>query len=262
MNDKLKQNIVDYWNRRPCGVTHSNNEKGTREYFLDVTQRRRQTVDWLGSVSGFVDYSKWKGKRVIEIGCGIGTEADEFARYGANYTGIDISAVSIEMARKRFEVFDLPGQFFVMNGADPTGLNKLGKFDLVYSNGVMHHWPDLPEFINNAKNILNPTGSFIFMVYSTNSWRHAMAQAGLMQYEAQYNCPYVQTYDKKEISKFLEPHFYIKNIVQEGCFMFNVEKYKQNQLELEPWFAVMSEQMRRAVDKFLGECYMVEAKLS
>jgi SAM-dependent methyltransferase len=262
MTEDLKQDIIDYWNRRPCGVTHSANQPGTREYFLDVTQRRRQTVDWLGSVSGFVDYARWSGKRVLEIGCGIGTEADEFARAGANYTGIDISAVSIELARKRFQVFDLPGQFFVMNGADPVGLADLGQFDLVYCNGVMHHWPDLVQFIINVKDILCQDGSFIFMVYSKHSWRHSMVQAGLMQYEAQDNCPYVKTYDHKEIAEFLQPHFHINDIIQEGCFMFNVEKYKLNQLELEPWFAAMSEEMRRAVDKFLGECFMVEAKLS
>jgi cyclopropane fatty-acyl-phospholipid synthase-like methyltransferase len=63
-------------------------------------------------------FHQWRGKRVLEVGSGIGSDAVEFVRHGAEYVGIDLSAESVAMSRQRFDLFGLEGEFHVMDAAD------------------------------------------------------------------------------------------------------------------------------------------------
>jgi len=101
--------IQSYWNRQPCNIKHSNKEFLSKEYFDEVEHRKYFVED---HIPHFADFASWKGKRVLEIGCGIGTDAVNFARNGAIYTGIELSDVSLDIAKKRFEVYGLSGNFF------------------------------------------------------------------------------------------------------------------------------------------------------
>src|SRR4051812_42278438 len=69
--------VRDFWNARPCNIRHSPRPVGTREYFDDV-ERRKYFVE--PHIPGFADFSAWKGRRVLEIGCGLGTDTVSFAR--------------------------------------------------------------------------------------------------------------------------------------------------------------------------------------
>ena len=256
----LEQQIYEYWNRQPCSIKHSKNPIGSREYFLDLSQRRSIIVDAENFQSNFVDFESWKDKRVLEIGCGVATDGARFAQAGADYVGIDLTDSAIELARKRFDLFGLPGQFKVANAAEPETFQDLGTFDLVYSWGVIHHWPDLDVLLSNIHACLKPNGIFIFLVYAKNSWKHSMVLAGLAQYEAQDNCPFVDAYYEEEVRGFLSGRFEVLDLQQRGTFMYNVDKYKQGILELEPWFAAMPEAIRTAVDRQLGGHYIGKAR--
>ena len=107
--------------------------------------------------------------------------------------------------------------------------------------------------------LLKDDGKFKFLVYAKNSWKYAMIQAGLDQYEAQSNCPYAIAYTNEEIQDLIGDKFNIEKIEQNHCFMYNIPKYKQNIFELQPWFAAMSEEMREAVSTKLGWHLMVTA---
>ena len=115
-----------------------------------------------------------QANRVLEIGCGIGTDAQQFAQNGAHYVGIDLSNESLALSKQRFKVFELEGEFHNIDMTDLTALEKLGKFDLVYSYGVIHHFPNIEKIIANVHAILNTSGEFKFMVYAKNSWKYAM----------------------------------------------------------------------------------------
>ena len=69
--------VHDYWNARPCNIRHSTKPVGTREYF-DEVEARKYLVE--SHIPGFADFQRWKGKKVLEIGCGIGTDTINFAR--------------------------------------------------------------------------------------------------------------------------------------------------------------------------------------
>ncbi|HUK38601.1 MAG TPA: methyltransferase domain-containing protein, partial [Methanomicrobiales archaeon] len=96
--------VRDYWNSRPCNIRHSPREIGTREYF-DEVEARKYFVE--PHIPLFAEFERWKGKKVLEIGCGIGTDTINFARHGALVTAVDISSNSIDIARRRAEIFGL-----------------------------------------------------------------------------------------------------------------------------------------------------------
>src|SRR5713226_1356279 len=98
--------VRDFWNRRPCNIRHSTKPVGTKEYF-DEVEKRKYFVE--PHIPAFAQFERWRGKRVLEIGCGIGTDAVNFARAGALYTGVELSQTSLELTKKRFEVFGLKG---------------------------------------------------------------------------------------------------------------------------------------------------------
>src|SRR5690349_14429061 len=108
------QSVRDYWNARPCNIRHSRAEVGTRAY-LDQAEERKYFVE--PHIPAFADFDAWKGKKVLEIGCGIGTDTMNFARAGAQVTAVDLSAESLKLARKRAEVFGLSDRidFFEAN---------------------------------------------------------------------------------------------------------------------------------------------------
>lgn len=254
-NEELKNTIVEYWNRQPCNINHSSSEVGTLQFFEENAAKRYRVEPHLRELAQFQLYA---GKRVLEIGCGLGADGAEFAKHGAEYVGIDLSKESVALAKQRFEVMGLDGQFFVEDASND--LTKYGQFDLVYSCGVLHHYPDIDSILDNIHTVLKPGGDLRFMVYARDSWKYAMIQAGLDQFEAQSGCPYADVYTKEDIHNLLDGKFNVESIEQAHCFMYNVPKYKQHIFELEPWFEAMPEEMREAVKKYLGWHLLVVAK--
>jgi SAM-dependent methyltransferase len=252
----LTEEIVEYWDRQPCNSRHSQADPNTTQYWNEITARRYHVEP---HIRDFASFDQWRGRRVLEIGCGIGTDAEQFVRNGAIYTGIDISSKSIELCQKRFQVQDLDGRFICCNSADPDIVYELGQFDLVYSMGVIHHSPRPQEIVKNVYNLVKNTGEFRFLVYAENSWKSAMISAGLDQYEAQDNCPYAETYDNDKIHWLVMGYFDIIDIRQDHCFMYNVEEYRRGNYVLEPWFEAMPDTVKAAVKKYLGWHLCVKA---
>src|SRR5437773_7263318 len=96
--------VSDYWNSRPCNIRHSPTVVGTREYF-DEVEARKYCVE--SHIPRFAEFERWNGKRVLEVGCGIGTDTITFARHGAQVTAVDLTEKSLEVARQRAELFGL-----------------------------------------------------------------------------------------------------------------------------------------------------------
>lgn len=257
MSETLEQRIKRYWNAQPCNIKHSPAEPGTSQFFRDVSARRYRVEPHIPEFAGF---HLWQGRRVLEIGPGIGSDAAEFSRAGAEYYGIDYSEASVDLARKRFEVESLEGTFLVGDASDAETYQGLPRMDLVYSYGVIHHFPAIEKIITNVQDILVPGGEFRFMVYAKNSWKQAMINKGLDQYEAQAGCPYAKSFTREDIYHLLEPGFTIERIRQDHCFMYSVDAYKQGRYELEPWFEAMPVAMREAVKEYLGWHLLVKAR--
>lgn len=254
MLTSLEHKIRQYWDSQPCNIRHGKSDVGTQAFFKEVSERRYRVEPHIAEFAGF---HYWAGKRVLEIGCGIGSDAEEFARAGAEYVGIDISQQSVTLSRNRFDVLELAGEFHIKDAS--KSLVDLGKFDLVYSYGVIHHFPGIEQIIANVQEVLHVGGEFRFMVYAKNSWKYTMIQKGLDQFEAQPGCPYAQAFSKDEIQHLLASGWKIERLRQDHCFMYNVEAYRDGRYELEPWFAAMPDSHRQAVREYLGWHLLVKA---
>jgi 2-polyprenyl-3-methyl-5-hydroxy-6-metoxy-1,4-benzoquinol methylase len=253
----LHNRIQEYWDRQPCNIQHGQSPMGTQEYFDEVTSKRYRAEPHILDFAGF---HLWRGKRVLEIGCGIGTDAEQFARHGADYVGIDISKESLYISQLRFEVYGLLGDFRQGSVTDLAFLQSLGEFDLVYSYGVLHHFPGMSDHLANISSVMHSGSELRFMVYAKNSWKYAMIQKGLDQFEAQSECPYAEAFTREEIADLLAPCYDLERIRQDHCFMYDITAYKQGQFVLTPWFEAMPDVMRAAVREYLGWHLLVKAK--
>lgn len=163
----LKDRVRAFWQANPCGTKFSDAEPGTR-LFYERVEAHRYTKEWhIPAAAGF---SQARGLRVLEIGCGLGTDGAQFARAGADYTGIDLTEAAIELARRRFELFDLPGEF---RTADAENLDFADDtFDVVYSHGVLHHTPDTERAVREVHRVLKPGGVAKVMLYHRDSYNY------------------------------------------------------------------------------------------
>ncbi len=117
-----------------------------------------------------VGFEKTCGSRVLEIGCGCGSEAERFARAGADYTAVDLTNAAVSITRRRFQLANLEGRF-VQGDAESLPFAD-GSFDLVYSHGVLHHTPDTPRTIREVHRVLCPGGRAVIMLYYRDSFNY------------------------------------------------------------------------------------------
>jgi len=165
--EDLKTRVHDFWQANPCGAKFARSEIGTRGFFEELERHRYETEWHIPEVVGF---ERWRDRDVLEIGCGLATDAVRFARAGANYTGIDLTEGSIALARRRFDLEGLTGDLRV---ADAENLPfPESSFDLVYSHGVLHHTPDLEKAIYEVHRVLRPGGLAMVMLYHRHSYNY------------------------------------------------------------------------------------------
>ena len=166
-NFQLKERVRAFWQEHPCGTKFADAQPGSRKFF-ELVEAHRYEKEWhIPAAAGFA-YTK--DLRVLEIGCGLGTDGAQFAQAGAHYTGIDLTEAAIDLARRRFELFDLPGNFRV---ADAEQLDfPDNSFDIVYSHGVLHHTPDTAAAVREIHRVLRPGGRAIVMLYHRDSYNY------------------------------------------------------------------------------------------
>ena len=185
-NAQLKERVRAFWQAHPCGEKFSEAEPGTREFFERV-EAHRYAKEW--HIPAAADFAGARGLRVLEIGCGMGTDGAQFAAAGADYTGIDLTEAAIDLARKRFATSGLKGEFRV---ADAEKLDFADEsFDVVYSHGVLHHTPDIESAIMEIHRVLKTGGRAIVMLYHRGSYNYRVgirilrrAGAGLLKSNA------------------------------------------------------------------------------
>ena len=161
-----KQEVAEFWDRNPCGSFASNDQPGARRFYEQVARYRYRSQPFMRKLVGFDRYA---GKRLLEVGCGLGTDLLQFALGGSAVVGVDLSAQRVSLAAEHFRVFDARGAFL---SSDAERLPFAdGSFDIVYSFGVLHHTPDTQTAIDERWRILRPGGTFKVMLYNRRSWR-------------------------------------------------------------------------------------------
>jgi len=261
--------VQNFWDSRPCNLRHGTAPVGTKEYF-DQVEARKYKVE--PHIPGFAEFSKWKGKRVLEIGCGLGTESTNFARAGAHVTAVDISEKSLELCKKRFEVFGLKGEFYRANAEELLSvLPKDSQFDLIWSCGVVHHTPHPEKVVEQFHQLLAPGGEIRIMVYSkvsyklfflmreTGDWDFSKMDTLVATYsEAQTGCPVTYTYTFDECAELLKG-FKITQISKDHIFCWDIDAYKRYEYVKEACWKNLPEDSFHKLEKELGWHTLVTA---
>ena len=156
----------EQWGQDPCGAEYDRaHELGTREFFENIERHRYQEyAAWMPRLMGF---DQFRGARLLEVGCGMGTDLLQFARGGARCFGVDLTPRSVEITRHRFRLYDAEGTFMISDGERLPFGNE--SFDVVYSNGVLHHTPDTAGAIREVHRVLRNGGVAKVMLYHRNS---------------------------------------------------------------------------------------------
>jgi 2-polyprenyl-3-methyl-5-hydroxy-6-metoxy-1,4-benzoquinol methylase len=265
--------VRDFWNSRPCNIRHSRKEVGTREYF-DEVERRKYFVE--PHIPAFAEFEKWQGKRVLEIGCGLGTDTLNFARAGAQVTAVELSDESARLARKRLELYGVSGRatIHVGDAEDLPSLLPAQSFDLVYSFGVIHHSPHPRRIAEHIRHYMTPASELRLMVYSRISYKlfWIMKQEGIWDLsridellarnsEAQSGCPVTYSYDDESAAALLDG-FQILEMRKAHIFTWDVDAYVRHEYVKAPEWANVSDEELARLERELGWHLLIRARLA
>jgi ubiquinone/menaquinone biosynthesis C-methylase UbiE len=177
--DYYKDEVQRQWDRDPCGSQYAKSTApDTLEWYLEVERHRYGVYGpWMPKL---MEFAQHRGERLLELGAGLGTDHAQFAKNGAITTDLDLSAGHLEHARRNFALRGLHGEF-VHGDAENMPFGD-GTFDIVYSNGVIHHTPNTARVVDEMFRVLKPGGKVIVMVYAENSlhyWRNLLYGIGI-----------------------------------------------------------------------------------
>ncbi len=262
--------VEDYWNGRPCNLRHSARAVGTREYFDEVEWRKYFVEPHIPS---FAQFERWRGKRVLEIGCGIGTDSINFARHGAELTIVELSEKSLDLTRQRFDVYGLSARFIQGNAEEIDQLIPADEtFDLIYSFGVIHHTPNPRRVIEGILRMVKPETELRVMVYNRFSWKvlwiylvYGLANLGRLgglvaRYsEAQTGCPITHVYSDSGARRLLAG-FDVVRMWNDHIFPYQIEPYTRYEYVKTWYFRAMPKPLFEWLSRRLGWHKMIVAR--
>jgi ubiquinone/menaquinone biosynthesis C-methylase UbiE len=271
--DKSIADVQRYWDARPCNIRHSPKPVGSKEYF-DEVEARKYLVE--PHIPAFADFERWRGKRVLEVGCGIGTDSINFARAGADLTAVELSSESLSIAAQRADVMGVADRirFVEANAEELTSVLDDEPYDLVYSFGVIHHTPHPQQALAEMRALTAPRGTLKLMVYHRRSWKVLWIVAGqghgrfwktdelVAEYsEAHTGCPVTFSYTRSEGRELVESSgFRVQDVWVDHVFPYRIRDYVEYRYVKEPYFRWMPKPLFRAFEHRFGWHLLVNAK--
>src|SRR6185369_9503746 len=97
----VKEQVRAYWDRQSCDTQAAASEKFSREYFEEIEAYRYRDQPFVHS---FAQFTRYHGKKVLEVGFGAGTDFIQWLRAGARASGIDLTQQALDHLRNRIKV--------------------------------------------------------------------------------------------------------------------------------------------------------------
>ncbi len=172
--------MQDFWNAHPCGDQIVG---GLHDGFADDYDRFFASYDhWRYQQERHIleclDQVDWRDRRVLEIGLGQGAESEQLIRRGARWSGLDLTAESVERVGTRLATRDLPHDDLRQGSALDIPWPD-ASFDMVFSHGVLHHVPDIQRAQAEIHRVLKPGGLLVAMLYARRSLNYQVSIRGI-----------------------------------------------------------------------------------
>lgn len=190
--------VQAYWEAHLHDQQIARHPAGSAEFYRELEDYRFEKLSYL---SELVDFSGFRGRKLLEVGCGVGIDLVRFGRGGARVTGVDLAPRAIALARRNFDINGLDADLYVMNGEVLAfGDNQ---FDVVYAHGVLQYTADVSKMIGEIYRVLRPRGEAILMVYNKYSWLNLMSRLTKVDLEHQ-DAPVLRLYSVGDFKRLLE----------------------------------------------------------
>jgi len=164
-NEHIKEKVRAYWDAESCGTNFAYAEKFSKDYFEQVEQHRYATES---DIFSFAQFTRFHGKKVLEVGVGAGTDFLQFVRSGAHAYGMDLTQEAVNHVEQRLDVYGLKAEEVRVADAESLPYEN-NSFDLVYSWGVIHHSPDTQKCLSEIVRVVKPNGTIKIMLYNRHS---------------------------------------------------------------------------------------------
>ena len=186
-----------YWNDHIHDLDISSHAPGSREFFADLDQYHFEKLHHLPRL---VDFAAYRGKQVLDVGCGAGTDLVRFAKGGAIVSGVDLSSSAIALARQNVAQQGLTADLREADGetlpfADHT-------FDLVFAHGVVQYTANDRALVDQCRRVLKPGGAAVFQVYNRVSWLNGLSTVMKVPLEHE-DAPVLKRYSAREFRALL-----------------------------------------------------------
>jgi ubiquinone/menaquinone biosynthesis C-methylase UbiE len=164
--ENVKSQVHDFWNRRSCDTYIAESSKFSREYFEEIETFRYRDQPCIHS---FAQFTRYRGRRVLEVGFGAGTDFIQWLRAGAVASGIDLTQEALENLNHRIQIYGLPAPERICVGDAENLPFDSNQFDLGYSFGVLHHTPNTEKALAELVRVVRPGGEIKIMLYNLHS---------------------------------------------------------------------------------------------
>ena len=190
--------VRDYWNRHIHDLEITTHPVGSPGFFADLDQYHFEKLHHLLRL---VDFGGYADRRVLEVGCGAGTDLARFATGGALVSGVDLSSSAIALARQNFEHQGLRADLREADGEHLPFVNDT--FDFVYAHGVVQYTTNPQRLVDECRRVLKPGGEAVFQVYNRISWLNALSKLMKVPLEHQ-DAPVLLKYSAGEFRSLLK----------------------------------------------------------
>ena len=181
---------------------------GTAAHFEQTEAYRYEKLDYL---ERRIDFAGYTGRRVLDLGCGLGNDAARFARGGAVVTGVDLAPRAVELARANFAQRGLAGTFLEGNGEALEVPD--GSFDLVWCHTVLHFTPEPARMAREIHRVLTPGGQAILMGVNRRSWMRLMHRLARVEID-HLAAPVFHWFTREEFAALLAPFAEARVVVE------------------------------------------------
>jgi len=190
--------VRNYWDTHIHDLDITTHPPGSAGFFADLEQYHFEKLHHLPRL---VPFDQYRGRRVLEVGCGAGTDLIRFARNGAIVTGVDLAPSSITLAARNFALEGKKAELIVADGQALPFADR--SFDLVYAHGVVQYTTDDRALVAECRRVLRPGGAAVFQVYNRISWLNALSRVTKVELE-HVDAPVLKKYSIGEFRELLK----------------------------------------------------------